>query len=48
MIKNETLRRDLYHVMVPVILATVMAPSSLAGSAVFLLAWGVVRAASHV
>jgi len=36
-------RRDLYHVSVPVLIATAMAPQTLAGSAVFLLAWLVLR-----
>ena len=36
-------RRDLYHVSVPFLIASAMAPQTLAGSAVFLLAWVVVR-----
>lgn len=41
--QNPRIRRDLYHVIVPVTLATVMAAGSISGSAVFLIAWGVVR-----
>ena len=47
-LKDASVRRDLYHVLVPVVVATVMAPTSLSGSAVFLLAWVAVRAASNV
>lgn len=38
---------DMYHVAVPVILASAMAFQTLAGSALFLLVWAVVRTWSH-
>lgn len=45
--KNNRNRTDLYHVAVPVMLALVMAPQSLAGSALFLLVWGLIRWSGH-
>ena len=44
---NTRSRRDLYHVSVPFLIATAMAPQTLAGSAVFLLAWMVARMVSN-
>lgn len=41
-------RLDLYHVCVPLVMATVMAPQALSGSAVFLLAWVALRNVSNV
>jgi len=46
-IKNNRNRADLYHVAVPLTLALLMAPQSLAGSAVFLLVWGLIRWSGH-
>lgn len=36
-------RRDLWHVFVPFVLAVVMAPGSLSGAALFLMAWYLLR-----
>jgi|GEM_PF-2926921 hypothetical protein len=46
-LRNPRNRQDLYHATVPLMLAVCMAPSSLAGSAVFLLCWLVVRWSGH-
>ncbi len=36
-------RRDLWHVSVPFTLAILMAPGSLSGAALFLMAWYLIR-----
>ncbi|MDO6758529.1 MULTISPECIES: hypothetical protein [Phaeobacter] len=46
-LKNPRIRQDLYHASVPMVLAVAMAPSSLAGSAIFLLVWVLIRWSGH-
>jgi len=44
---SKRTRRDMYHVLVPVVIASAMAPQALTGSAVFLMTWVLIRMFSN-
>ena len=46
-LKSDRNKADLYHVGTPLVMALVMAPSSLGGALMFLIVWAVVRAVFH-
>ncbi len=40
-------RIDLFHALTPMIVATAMAPTSIAGALAFLLVWALIRWSGH-